>query len=162
MKRIMILVLFLAFAGAGAFALSTAGTMTVLAVYAPVVQVSAGTLSFGDFYPGGPDITATSAISVYAPAGQPYAVSLDGGSHWTGSWRNLDGAGNELPYRLYQGSDTSGPEWGDGIFAPTLPVASAPGGWTDYPVTGHLYVGYAQPGWPAGSYVDYVTVTVTY
>ncbi|HKI98181.1 MAG TPA: spore coat U domain-containing protein [bacterium] len=115
-------------------------------------------IDFGDY--AGSKIASLGTISVRCNQGLPYDIALDAGEHYNGVWRAVGNSGYRAEYGLYDPSNDH--EWGDSDYGSTYIWGPSVGGtgtgdWSDYPVRGELFAGFAGP---AGIYEDTVLVTV--
>lgn len=132
-------------------------TATVLANCA----VSATNLVFGTYTASSPTpLTASSTVSVTCTNSLAYTVALDGGSvaASVAAREMSDGATHTLNYQLYT-ANTYASIWGDGT-ASTVTVAGTGNG-AAQPLTVYGRIPASQFV-TAGSYLDHVTVSVTY
>ena len=129
-------------------------------------RVTASPLDFGQtgVSLGTTPLEATSTISVTCTSGVPYSIVLDAGqgSGATPALRRMtrNGGSESITYRLY--SDAARTQlWGDGSNGTTAVAGSGVGIMTaqNHTVYGAIP---AQPAAAPGTYVDTVTVTVTY
>jgi spore coat protein U-like protein len=152
-----------------ASAVTATNTFQVQATVQKNCLVSGANLNFGTYTPGAGALTGNSAITVRCTKTTPYTVSLDAGnSGGTLAQRLLKNGASTLQYNLYTTSGL-GTVWGDGTggtgtiagtgngvsaaSAQTLTVyGQLPDSATNQDVT--------IPA--AGSFVDTITVTVTY
>jgi len=143
-----------------------ASKTTTIAVSVTIVGdctvITATAMNFGNNISAnfGPQIDAQSSIDVTCAANTPYWITLNGGQNQGGSTinRRLKSGPTLLDYQLYTDSARTTP-WGDGTNG--AKVSGIGNGMTwNVPVYGQL----KRPGTaPApGTYVDTVTVTLTY
>jgi len=170
MKRFLILVI-LALFGTAAFASSVNTYLYVSATLVAAVSVSTSSLNFGSFTPTSDTETfANGGITVNATSGLPYHITLDKGYYYGDAgysgWRSLSNGTGYVVYGLWQDSAFT-TQWGDNDYLDTYPNGSSQagtgtGGGQAFTVYGILYPYTATTGSTAGTYVDYVTVTVNY
>jgi spore coat protein U-like protein len=166
MKRALLLSWLLVLAEAAAFGNATSATIAVAAKLLPVVSVSATSLDFGTWVAADQIHAATATVTVQASAGTAYAVTLDAGQHSDGVfWRHIENGGSQVPYLVVDPSDSF--LWGDGGFAGTYTAGSAvhgvgSGSPQSLTANGFLFTLYASPESPAGTYTDFINVTVYY
>jgi spore coat protein U-like protein len=101
---------------------------------------------------------ATGSFSVTCTSGTPYTIALNGGLHPNGttSRRMISGA-NYAAYGLYT-SSTYATQWGDGTTFGSVIGGTGTGAAVATPVYGRM----TSLNFPAGTYNDTVTATVTY
>jgi spore coat protein U-like protein len=132
-------------------------TATVLAS----CSVTAADLAFGDYAPGAStDTTVNTTVAVTCTDGTHYTIALDGGSvaHDVTARAMSDGGSNTLNYGLY--TDTSFMTvWGDGTASTTMQSGTGNGIAQAATVYGRIPAGQYVP---ATSYLDQITVKVTY
>lgn len=166
MKRATLLCCVLVLSEAAAFGNAGSATIAVSAKLLPVVSVSATSLDFGAWVAADQIHAATATVTVQASAGTSYAVTLDAGRHSDGGfWRHVENGGSRVPYLIVDPSESF--LWGDGGFADTYSAGSAVhgvGSGLPQPLTasGFLFTLYASAAAPAGTYTDFITVTVYY
>jgi spore coat protein U-like protein len=166
MKRAMLLSCLLVLVEAAAFGNASSATIAVAAKLLPVVSVSATSLDFGTWVAADQIHAATATVIVQASPGTSYAVTLDAGQHYDGVfWRHIKNGGSQVPYLIVDPSDSF--LWGDGGFTDTYSAGSAvhgvgSGSPQSLTANGFLFTLYASPASPAGTYTDFITVTVYY
>ncbi len=166
MKRPLLISCLLVLAEAGAFGDAGSGTIAVAAKLLPAVSLSATSLDFGTWVAADQIHAATATVTVQASAGTSYAVTLDAGQHYDGVfWRHIDNSGSQVPYLIIDPSDSF--LWGDGGFTDSYSAGSAvlgvgSGSPQALTANGFLFTLYASPASPAGTYTDFITVTVYY
>lgn len=168
MRSTIAAALVVAFAAVSGTAIAaTTATMAVSAnVVASCSIAVTGALDFGDYDPqSGTDATSTGTVATTCTAGTPaVTIALDQGLHPTGAStgaapeRQMDNAGTELGYFLYQDAG-SATVWGDTTAAYTAPD-DATGSAVPVTVYGVLTAG--QTTAIAGAYSDTVTATVSF
>lgn len=167
MKNLHRLVLLVAAAAAlpAAHAGSANNTFQVTGTVVSSCNVSGSLLNFGaaiDPLTAAVPIDATSTLTVQCTNTTPYSVALDAGTNAGGatnfSSRAIKSGSNTLGYQLYLNAGRSS-VWGDGTSS-SLPVTGTGTGSTQsLTIYGRLpTLGNAAPG----TYVDTVTVTITY
>ncbi len=165
MKKLLLVGCVLALAGA-AFGNAVSATMGVASRLLPVVSVSATNMDFGTWVAADEIHVATATVTVQASTGTSYAITLDAGRHYDGEfWRHVDNSGFQVPYLIVDPSDSF--LWGDADFASTFSPGSAVlGVGSGLPqsltANGFLFTLFARSDSPAGTYTDFITVTVYY
>jgi spore coat protein U-like protein len=143
-------------------ATKTASIQVSVTIVGECTVFTADALSFGTNVSASfvSPINAQSNLEVTCAANTPYSITLDGGSNRGGSIinRRLKSGNTYLDYGLYTDSGHSTP-WGDGTAGAKV-SGVGDGSPKKIPVYGQLL----KPGTaPApGSYLDSVTVTLTY
>lgn len=134
------------------------GYIAVSARYENACFISIATdLDFGSTGDLSSPHLGTSTLQLYCPAGTPWHVGLDNGSHASGNVRRMAGPSGHVTYDLYQ--DTARTQrWGNAVGTDTR---SGTGMGTLQSLTVHGRVP-VQPNPGAGAYSDTVTVTLTY
>jgi len=100
---------------------------------------------------------ATGSLSVNCSSGTPYTIALNGGLNANGTSRRMLAGANYASYVLYQDSGYATP-WGDGTTFGTTVSGTGTGSAVATSVYGRL----TSLNFPAGTYSDTVTATVTY
>lgn len=131
----------------------------VTATVANTCQIStASDLDFGSTTTLSGSRDQTSTIQLQCPANTPWRVGLDNGLYANGSTRRMRGPGNQhLTYELYR-DPTRTQRWGRTLGSDTS-NGTGTGGLQTLTVHGRVP---AQPVNAAGTYVDTVTITLTY
>jgi spore coat protein U-like protein len=158
----------LAFAG-GAQAATATGTFTVTATVLKSCTVGATNIAFGNYTPGGGNLTGNSTVSVKCTKTTPYSVDLNAGTTAGGAYaqRLMTDGVNTLQYNLYMTAGFA-QVFGDGS-GTTGHVAGAVG--LGLGAAAQTYTAFGQlpdnatnqnatPG--ATAYSDTIMVTVTY
>jgi spore coat protein U-like protein len=165
MKRLLVVGCTMVLAGAVAFG-NANSTIVVAAKLLPGVSVSATSLDFGTWVAADRIHVATATVTVQASMGTSYAITLDAGQHYDGVfWRHVQNSGSQVPYLIVDPSDSF--LWGDGGFTGTYSAGSAVHGTGSgspqaFTANGFLFSLFANPAAPAGTYTDFITVTVYY
>jgi len=166
MKRLLLAGCGLALAGAVVSANVIPTTMSVSARLQPVVSVSTTNLDFGTWVAADDVHTAAATVTVQASTGTSYAITMDAGQHYDGVfWRHVQNKGFDVPYLVVDPSDSF--LWGDSGFADSYPPGSAvhgvgSGSPQSFTANGFLFALFANPESLAGTYTDFITVTVYY
>ena len=166
MKRLLLLLSMLGWAGAAAFANATTTTIAVAARLLPQVSVSTTSMDFGTWVAADKIHQSTATVTVQATAGTAYAMTLDAGQHYDGVfWRHIQNGATGVPYLIVDPSNSF--LWGDGGFGNTYSAGSAvhgvgSGSPQSFTANGFLFTLYASPASPVGTYTDVITVTVYY
>jgi len=155
-----------AYSGAAPACTTSANTATFpFYVKATVVSncvISAANVDFGAIGFLTNPVNVTSVISATCSTGTSYAIALNAGTGSGATVANrsmtLSGGGSSLTYQLYKDAGRSQP-WGDGSSGTTTFTGTGNGSAQTATVYGTLPV---QPRGELGSYVDTITVTVTY
>jgi spore coat protein U-like protein len=140
-------------------------TFQVQAQVLKACTVSATTLNFNQYTPGGGPLAATSTINVFCTKTTPYTVALDGGTTTGGTvaQRLMANGTNTLQYNLYTtvGHTTV---FGDGTGTSVTQSSAGLGFNVANPMTvfGQLLDNAANQGAVPGNYADTIGVTVTY
>ncbi|NML42962.1 spore coat protein U domain-containing protein [Ramlibacter sp. G-1-2-2] len=100
---------------------------------------------------------AAGSLSINCSSGTPYTIALNGGLNATASTRQMLSGANVAAYVLYQDSARATP-WGNGTTFGTTVSGTGTGAAVATPVYGRL----TSLNFPAGTYSDTVTATVTY
>ncbi|MHC6225648.1 Csu type fimbrial protein [Pseudomonas sp. X10] len=98
---------------------------------------------------------ANSAVTLSCTPGVALSMSLDGGAHFANGQRNLDGAGERIPYQLYR----------DVGLSQAIPVDQALAVSYANPedIRLPIYAALRLPGNnPPGTYIDVLTVTLSW
>jgi len=153
---------------APAFASTTTGSLTVQAnvqasCYLNTAAANQGSalLNFGTITNLQSNVnadaaTSGSALSLICSSGTTYAVSADLGTNATGQQRQMANGSNHLPYNLYSDSARTTAITSGAAFASSTGTGLA----QNINLWGAVPAGSTLP--PPGSYVDTVTLTVTY
>lgn len=166
MKRLLLLIGVLIFAGAVVFADFESTTLPVSARLLSVLSVSTTTLDFGTWEVDDTVNVATATVSVQAAAGTSFAITLDAGQHHDGLfWRYVQNGAYQVPYLIFD--PTGSFVWGDGGYVSSYPRGSAVhgvgnGSPQSFTAEGFLFAQFADPESLFGMYTDSVTVTVYY
>ena len=138
---------------------SVVGLAAALAVPAAATaatcHISPQEVSFGSYDPiGGPAVDGVGAVNITCDTPADFTVTLSAGS---GSFaeRRMSAGAAQLGYNLYTNSSRT-VVWADGI---TGSGVSASGSNVNLTIYGRIAAGQNVP---AGTYVDSLTVTVTY
>jgi len=131
-----------------------------MAVSATVLSVctfgAAPALAFGTYDPtSGTDKAGTATVTLTCTLGTPVLVSLDNGTHFASSTRNLSDGTNSLQYGIYQNSGHTTP-WGTGANSEAYVGTGIAG-----TITAFGLIPKSQQSAANGSYTDTVVVTVT-
>lgn len=146
-----------------AHAATATGNLSVTATVSGTCTLTTAPVAFGAYDPAsGTDDTATGTVTVTCTNGTTYTVSLDAGANEStpGDFttrRMIAGAGEFLPYQLYQESGHT-TVWGD-TGGNILTGQTGNGTAQALSVYGVITAGQYVP---PGSYTDTVLVTVTY
>ena len=100
-------------------------------------------------------VSATGQLHVRCTNGTAYTVALDQGDNASGGSRRMAGGGNFVPYGLYHTAGTAAP-WSD----QTSELHSGVGNGSAQQIS--VYGVMPTANFPAGSYADTVTATLTY
>lgn len=125
------------------------------AASAATCHVTPQAVSFGNYDPiGGLPVDGIGGVNVACDVSADFAVALTAGS---GSFsdRRMSSGADQLSYNLYTNASRS-IVWADGIVGSSV---SASGTNVDLTIYGRIAAGQNVP---AGSYVDAITVTITY
>jgi len=148
-----------------ASALTATTTFQVTATVLTTCSVAATTLAFGNYTPGGGNVTGSSAVNVKCTKTTPFTAALNGGTTVGGTvaQRLMNSAGNTLQYNLYT-TNAYGTVWGDGSGTSATQAGAGLGLATAVPFTvyGQLPDNATNQGAVPGAYTDTITVTVTY
>ena len=160
------ILLAIAFAGAAlspaAFAQSATTTFDVTITIESTCSIDTPAATDVDF--GSVDSTATGIeaqglLNVNCTPGTDYQIALDAGSNDSGAGitgRAMAGGGELVPYQLYRDAART-QVWGETVDTDTV-AGTGIGDVQEIPVYGLV----PSANFPAGSYVDTVTATVTY
>lgn len=125
------------------------------AAAAATCHVTPQSVSFGNYDPiGGPSVDGIGSVNVACDAPVDFAVALTAGSG-TFTDRRMSSGAAQLGYNLYTDASRS-VVWADGIVGSSV---SSSGTNVDLTIYGRIGAGQNVP---AGSYIDAVTVTITY
>lgn len=155
------LIFLLSSLAAPANAASISTTFNVTATVLASCSVTAADLAFGDYAPGGgSDTTVNTTVDVTCTNGTNYTIALDGGSvaHDVTARAMGDGGANTLSYGLYTDSSFA-TVWGDGTASTAIQSGTGSGVSQAATVYGRIPAGQYVP---ATSYLDQITVKVTY
>lgn len=132
----------------------------VSATFANTCHISTATdLDFGAVTALAGNRDQTSTIQLHCPAGTPWRVGLDDGSHPVGTTRRMAGPnGSYLRYELYRDPQRT-QRWGGKTIASDNSVGTGTNAAQSLTVYGRVP---AQPTPSAGSYADTVTITLTF
>jgi spore coat protein U-like protein len=97
------------------------------------------------------------SLSVNCSAGTPYTIALNGGLNADGTSRGMLAGANRAPYQLHQDAART-TLWGDGTTFGTVLGGTGTGAAQTVTIYGRL----TSLNFPAGTYADTVTATVTY
>lgn len=139
---------------------TTTTTISVSATVQKVCSVSATSLNFNNYNASSVSPTdSTATLTVTCNNGTTYDVGLDagGGSGATTTTRKLTLSSNTINYQLFRDAGRS-QNWGNTIGTDTLNTTGS-GTPVNHIVYGRIATGQFVP---EGTYVDTVTVTVTY
>jgi spore coat protein U-like protein len=159
--RTGVLILLLLSLAAPSHAASISTTFNVTATVLASCSVTASDLAFGDYAPGaGSDTTINTTVDVTCTNGTNYTIALDGGSvaHDVTARAMGDGGSNTLSYGLYTDASFA-TVWGDGTASTTTQSGTGNGSAQAAIVYGRIPAGQYVP---ATSYLDQITVKVTY
>jgi spore coat protein U-like protein len=141
-----------------AHAASTTTTFNVTATVVDSCAVSASDLAFGTYDPASAtDKTGTSTVNVTCSLGTAYTVSLNNGTHASGSTRRLAAGASRLTYQVYK---DVGATLIFGAIADTLGVSGIGTGVAIPSVIYGVIPKTQNVG--SGSYSDQITVTIDY
>jgi spore coat protein U-like protein len=160
-----ILRIFFYLMAASAFSATSTTTFTVTATISAACTVSASTLGFGTYNPTlGANLDATTTVNVTCTNGSTYNVGLDAGAGTGATIANrlmtrTAGGTDTIAYSLYQDAGHT-TVWGNTIGTNTV---SATGSGISQPITvnGRIFSSNVTTIPPA-SYLDTITVTVTF
>lgn len=139
-----------AFAAAPAFAQSTTDDMAVLLTTQDSCTVAASDLDFGtSAVVGTAAVTGSAGITVTCNPGAAWTLTLDNGDNFGTSRNMISGAGDVVPYGLFD----------DNTYATAFASDTGTGSGSTT-VFGQIPASAAAV--PAGAYADTVTVTVAY
>ncbi|MFY9513393.1 MAG: spore coat U domain-containing protein [Rubrivivax sp.] len=141
-----------------AWAASATGNFNVTATVQTSCAVSAADLAFGTYdAASATDTTATSTVTVTCSLLTPYNISLDSGTHASGSTRRLGSGASRLSYEIYRDVSMSN------VFGTVAALLGVSGVGTGLaaPTTIYGKIPKNQAVVP-GSYSDQITVTVDY
>ncbi|MFJ1268473.1 spore coat U domain-containing protein [Legionella lytica] len=162
-KRILVLIL-LTPISINIYAATATTTFQVTATVLKACVVSATTVAFGTYNPvGGTPTTATGTITTTCTNTTTYTTGLSAGtsSGATVTTRKMTGqttSSNLLPYGLYQDSAHT-VNWGNTPGTDTPAAVTGNGAAQNATVYGQIAAGTAAP---IDTYLDTITVTVTY
>jgi len=146
----------------------SATTTTKISVGATLVDqclISATSLTFQPYTPGGGAVTGTSTVTLRCTNGAIYAVGLSAGSTAgaTMSQRLLASASNTLQYNLYT-SNAHTTVWGDGSSGSAVVAGYSSGFATPIALTvyGQVPDSAANKTAPPGTYSDTIVVVLSY
>jgi spore coat protein U-like protein len=150
------------FAGT-ASAQTATDTFEVTATVLGNCTVTANDLGFGNYTPGGGDVTSTSTINVYCTTSTGFDVHLSTGGSGDYAQREMASGPNALEYNLYT-SNTHTTVWGDTTNSTGEANGTGLGMSTAVPFTvyGQVLDSANNQNAPPGSYLDTITVTVNY
>lgn len=112
-------------------------------------------VDFGSIASTSLNVSATGQLHVRCTNGTAYTVALDQGDNASGGSRRMAGGGNFVPYGLYHTAGTAAP-WSD----QTSELHSGVGNGSAQQIS--VYGVMPTANFPAGSYADTVTATLTY
>lgn len=112
-------------------------------------------VDFGSIASTSLNVSATGQLHVRCTNGTAYTVALDRGDNASGGSRRMAGGGNFVPYGLYHTAGTAAP-WSD----QTSELHSGVGNGSAQQIS--VYGVMPTANFPAGSYADTVTATLTY
>lgn len=141
-----------------AHAASATTTFNVTATVIDSCAVSASDLAFGTYDPASAtDKTGTSTVSVTCSLGTLYTVSLNNGTHASGSTRRLAAGASRLTYQVYK--DVAATQ----IFGSIADTLGLSGTGTGVAIPSVIYgVIPKTQNVASGSYSDQITVTIDY
>lgn len=150
------------FAGT-ASAQTATDTFQVTATVLENCSVTANDLAFGNYTPGGGNVTSTSTINVYCTNTTTFDVQLSTGSSASYAMREMVSGPNTLEYNLFL-ENTHTTVWGDTTGGTGDANGTGVGMATAVPFTvyGQLLDSATNQNAPPGSYSDTITVSVIY
>ncbi len=161
----LVLSLFLAGISISTGAETQTAQLTVQATVVGAVTLTVQTLDFGALAQS-ENTDSTGTIIVNATNGTIYRITLDAGNNLSGSIRRLKNSASDnfVNYWLYK-DEARTLEWGDSGYGNTYPTGTPTeeqtGDGTDQPFTAYGRAEGCGTN-PAGSYQDFVLVTVHY
>jgi spore coat protein U-like protein len=151
--------------GSAAQAGSATATFSVTATVLSTCSVSATSVAFPNYTPGGGAVTATGTISVKCTNQTPYTVKLNAGTTTSDAYtqRLMANGSYTLQYNLYTSSAYT-TVFGDGTSSTGTGSGTGAGINTANTVTvyGQLVDSTTNQAAATGSYSDTITVTVSY
>jgi spore coat protein U-like protein len=150
-------------AAGSASAVTATTTFSVTATVLKTCSTTASALGFGNYTPGGGDVTANTTVNVKCTKGTPFTVLLDKGTTATGTvaQRLMTNGTDALQYNLYT-TAVFATIFGDTAGLTQAGIGTGLANNVAFTVYGKLPDNAANQGVSTGSYSDTIGVTVSY